>query len=117
MTKNSQNPKPSEDFFGIEKFILRKAVKDYVPKVVLRRKKVGFNVPINLWLKTGFNGIGGKLLDKLAKRKDILRPKYIKMIKRNRKVPYFENRAWNLLMFELWYETFIEKDELKPIKI
>ena len=26
-------------------------------------------------------------------------------------------KAWNLIMFELWFETFFENEELKPVTI
>ena len=102
---------------NIEKFILRLAVKNIIPSKILKRKKTGFTVPINMWLRTGLREISGDILDRLKKRKDLLKPSYINVIKRNRFNQIFENRVWNLIMFELWYETFIENDGLKPINI
>ncbi|GAG91499.1 unnamed protein product, partial [marine sediment metagenome] len=29
----------------------------------------------------------------------------------------YQYKIWVLIAFELWYETFIENDGLKPIKI
>ena len=100
---------------NIEKFVLRLAVKDKLPPVILKRKKSGFNTPVHYWLKTGLKSFSGEILDKLKKRKNLISPKYINSIKRNRFFKIFENRAWNSIMFELWYETFIENDGFKPI--
>lgn len=98
-----------------EKFILRLAMKDILPRKILKRKKMGFTVPVNLWFKTGFKEVSGEILEKIEKRKNLIKPKYIKMLKRNQFKEEYRNRVWNLIMFELWYETFIENDGLKPI--
>ena len=79
------------------------------------RKKFGFNTPIHYWIKTGLKEVSGEILERLLKRKQLIKPNYIKSIKRNRYFEIFENRVWNLIMFELWYETFIENDGSKPI--
>ncbi len=100
---------------NIEKYILRLAVKDKLPPVIVKRKKAGFNTPVHYWIKTGLRELSGNMLDNLKKRKNLINPKYIKSVKRNRFLKTFENRAWNSIMFELWYETFIENDGSKPI--
>jgi len=100
---------------SIEKYIFRLAVKDVVPPEILKRKKTGFGTPVNLWLKTGMKEVSSEILDRLTKRSDLIKPSYIKSIKKNRFIKYYQTKVWNLIMFELWYETFIEKNDLKPI--
>ncbi len=100
---------------GVEKYILRLAVKDLLPPKILHRKKMGFSTPMNLWLKTGLKEISGEIFDRLKKRNSLFNSKYIQTIKRKRFSRFYENRAWNLIIFEIWYETFMENDGLKPI--
>ncbi len=100
-----------------EKYILRLAMKDILPREILQRKKLGFGTPINLWLKTGLKEISSQLLENLKRRKNIIQSKYVKGVKKNLLKKLFSSRAWNLIMFELWYETFIENDGLNPIKL
>ncbi len=102
---------------NIEKYILKLAMKDILPPLILKRKKMGFNTPFNYWLKTGLKEVFECLMKRLEKRKDLFNPRFIKSVKRNRCFKIFENRAWNLLMFELWYETYFENDGFKPIRI
>ena len=102
---------------NIEKYILRLAVKDIVPPEILKRKKIAFGTPMNLWLKTGMKEVSSEILDRLTKRSDLIKPSYIKSIKKNRFNKYYQTRVWNLIMFELWYETFFENDGLRPIKL
>ncbi len=100
---------------SIEKYILRLAVKDLLPPEILKRKKMGFNTPVNFWLRTGLKNLSNEIFDRLSRREEIIKYKYIKFIKKNTNNILHVNRAWNLLMFELWYETFMEADGLHPI--
>ena len=102
---------------NIEKYILRLAMKDILPSEILKRKKMGFGTPINLWLKRELREISSQLLENLQKRRNIVQSKYVKLIKKNRLKKLFADQAWNLIMFELWYETFIENDGLNPINL
>ena len=102
---------------NIEKYILRLAMKDILPSEILQRKKMGFGTPINLWLKRELREISIQLLENLEKRKNIIQSKYVKLIKKNLLKKLFSSEAWNLIMFELWYETFIENEGLSPIKL
>ncbi|MHA1843776.1 MAG: asparagine synthase (glutamine-hydrolyzing) [Promethearchaeota archaeon] len=100
---------------SIEKYILRLAMKDILPSTILKRKKMGFSTPVNFWLKTGLKDLSNEIFKRLSKRTNIIKYKYIKIINKNREKLFHVNRAWNLLMFELWYETFMESDGLHPI--
>ncbi len=100
---------------SIEKYILRLAMKDLLPRKILKRKKMGFSTPVNFWLRTGLKDLSKEIFDRLSKRKDIIKYKYTKLINKNREKLFHVNRAWNLLMFELWYETFMESDGLHPV--
>lgn len=99
-----------------DKFIFRLAMKDILPPLILKRKKTGFGTPINFWLRKGLSEISGDILERLKKRK-FLKSKYISTIKNKRMNRLYQDRAWNLIMFELWYETFIVNNGLKPIKL
>ncbi len=101
---------------NIEKYILRLAMKEFVPPEILKRKKQGFGAPINSWLITGLKNFSGELLEKLEKRSLLINPSYVKKTRKNRLKRSYQKITWNLMMFELWYETFIENDGLKPIK-
>ena len=66
--------------------------------------------------KRGLKQISNELLINLEKRKKLFNSKFIDNIRKYRLKANFQNQVWNLLMFEIWYETFIENDGLKPIK-
>jgi len=101
-----------------EKFVLKLAMKEYLPKIILKRKKTGFNTPIDFWLKTGMYEITDLLLDRLSKRSDLFDAYYIEKLKKNKTSSFFSQKIWLFLLFEVWFETFIERDEfMSPASI
>ncbi|MFX0071611.1 MAG: asparagine synthase (glutamine-hydrolyzing) [Candidatus Hermodarchaeota archaeon] len=100
----------------IDKYIFRLAMKDILPPVIIKRRKTGFGTPVSLWLRQGLREVSDSILERLEKR-TFMKSKYVKTIKKNRANKLYMDRAWNLIMFELWYETFMERKELTPIKI
>ncbi|MFX0132334.1 MAG: asparagine synthase-related protein, partial [Candidatus Hodarchaeota archaeon] len=102
---------------NIEKYILRLALKDILPKKILKRKKYGFGTPANYWLKNELKELSGEILERLEKRNKFINPYYVKKIRKNRTNALYVNRVLNFIMFELWYETFFDNDGLKPIRI
>jgi len=96
-----------------EKFILKKVASNFLPKEIIKRKKQGFFVPIDNWIKEDLK----YLLDDLLSKKTIKKQKifdyaYIEKIKRNYdESPLFYGRQiWTLITFQLWYQTFIQKN-------
>lgn len=100
-----------------EKYILRLAVKDLIPHQILKRKKLGFGTPVNMWIKTGMKEVSQEILERLGKRKGLINETYIRKVKKNRFLNLYQNRVWSLIMFELWYETFMEKKKLEPVNL
>ena len=96
---------------GIKKLLLKEIMHDYLPESLMDRPKMGFAAPIQTWFK-----------EKMGK--DLLRhyldPRKIEMqgILNKTKVSnllntYFEgkpvdfNQVWLLLMFQMWYEKWM----------
>jgi asparagine synthase (glutamine-hydrolysing) len=100
-----------------EKYILRLAMRDLLPSKILKRKKQGFGVPMYKWFRKGLKSVSSQLFDNLMERNEFFNPYYIKRIKENRFKKNYEMRTWILIMFEIWYETFIMNKEIKPINI
>jgi len=103
-----------------DKYILRKAVQDLLPKEVYARKKARFFVPIDKWFEGEFGEIVAQFLDeKTVKKRGIFRHNYIKkMIGGYGKSKLFYSRQfWNLLNFELWYRIYIESDNIYKPKL
>jgi asparagine synthase (glutamine-hydrolysing) len=95
---------------GQTKYILKKALKNIVPPEVLHRKdKMGFPVPINIWLTTpSFKSfVNDLLLSKASKERGVFSVAEIeRMINTDQG---FSRQLWGALSLEVWFQTFIDK--------
>ncbi|HEY2673492.1 MAG TPA: asparagine synthase (glutamine-hydrolyzing) [Rugosimonospora sp.] len=99
---------------GTTKYALRKALAKIIPPHVLNRPKLGFPVPIRVWLRDEMydwaRGIvtdsgTDELLDKRA---------VLALIEEHKAGPMDRSRQiWALLVFMLWHGIFVE-DRIKP---
>lgn len=95
---------------GVKKNILKKIVHKYIPQPIMDRPKMGFGVPITEWfkkeLKDYFNiylGAGSIKKHNLFNNEIIERKKQQYFKGNNRVAP----ELWNLLMFQMWYEKWM----------
>jgi asparagine synthase (glutamine-hydrolysing) len=103
---------PRLKFKGGElKFILKRAVKDLVPKSIFQRKdKMGFPVPMHLWARGRsrqfFSDI---LLSRSCRERGIFDAEEVRKLMDYETA--FSRRLWGLLNLELWFRTFIDESE------
>jgi asparagine synthase (glutamine-hydrolysing) len=87
------------------KYILKNAMKSFLPKEVIHRKKKGFGVPIAKWVKGPLKELFGDLLspDRIG-REGFLNPEYVTLLLQDHLVNKKDNRKqlWTLLVWELW---------------
>jgi len=96
-----------------EKRILKEAFKTELPNQIYKRRKHGFNVPIDYWFE---NVLKDKLIKLLNKNKHGLYNqdyalellKDLKNCKSNFKLRnVIAQKLWMILVFEMWYERFM----------
>ncbi len=94
---------------GEMKYLLKKTIKDFMPEKIMKRKdKMGFPVPLHLWSKNkGKDFIMDVLLSKKAKERNIINTQHIEKLI-NAEQP-FSRGLWGILSLELWYNQFIDK--------
>jgi asparagine synthase (glutamine-hydrolysing) len=88
------------------KYILKKAVEEWLPRKIVYRQKRGFTVPIASWIRNELRSLVIETLaeDKL-KRQGFFNPAFVHQMLRE----HLEGRAdhrkalWTLLCFQLWY--------------
>jgi asparagine synthase (glutamine-hydrolysing) len=99
---------------GNEKYILKMAVKDLVPREIIKRRKTGFGVPYKHWVKREMKELveqklsEGGLIKRLFEKEKIEKLIYTH---KNSKWSHSTALVWNLFALELWYEQFFEKDK------
>jgi asparagine synthase (glutamine-hydrolysing) len=92
------------------KYILKKAVKDLLPKEILARSKKGFGIPIAEWLKGRLNPMLHDLLvTERLERQGLFDPAFVQELiaEHEHGVASHHKQLWTLLVFQLWYDKFL----------
>ncbi len=97
---------------GIKKYILKYIVHDFIPKELMDRPKMGFAVPIGRWLRNELKEYVDFYLEEVKILKQgVFNYDFIQKIKNdfyNENKNELDSRIWNVLMFQMWYEKWIE---------
>ncbi|MDB0011136.1 asparagine synthase (glutamine-hydrolyzing) [Flavobacteriales bacterium] len=96
---------------GIKKRILREITHDYIPKELLDRPKMGFAIPIAKWLKNELRDhVEEYLNEDRIEKQGIFNWEFITKLKmdfyKGRKE--YDSKLWYFLMFQMWYERWME---------
>ena len=93
---------------GEMKYLFIRTINDIVPEKIINRKdKMGFPVPLHIWSKNKAKGfIMDTFLSKKAKERNIIDTKCIEKLILSEQP--FSRGLWGLLSLELWYNQFID---------
>ena len=96
------------------KYILRRAMRDRLPKEILTRKKMGFPVPVGAWLRGKFSYILDEyVLSPRALERGIFNPDFVRnLVHRHRAGEQHDERLWALINFEIWQRQFFDGEEV-----
>ncbi len=101
---------PRLKFKGAEmKYILKRAMKDLLPPLILERKdKMGFPVPLHLWARNQLREFSRDIFQSTAcKNRGIFNlPQIEKLVATE---DAYGRRLWGLLNIELWFRQFIDQ--------
>jgi len=92
------------------KYVLRQAMKDVLPPEILRRRKIGFPVPLGAWLR-GQCGwvIDEYVLSARANERGLFnRDSVQRMVAEHKGGADHSYRLWTLINFEIWMRQFID---------
>ncbi len=99
------------------KYLLKRAMRDILPQQILRRPKLGFNIPYKNWLR---NELSDLLQDALSparlRQQGIFQPLYVqKLIQEHKEgVRDHAHKLWQLLIFQLWSERYLSSTITGP---
>ena len=94
-----------------KKWILREALRGWLPDDILDRPKQGFSVPLSKWLRTDLRGWARDiLLDPATLARGYFRPRAVEALldRHAAGADADDHRIWSLLMLELWHREFVD---------
>ena len=96
---------------GVNKYLLRKHLRRYVPPAVAQRRKQGFAVPVSAWLRGPLASLVDDLLldNRLRDRGIFDAPRVSQLWTEHRSGQRDHgHRIWSLVMLELWFRQFAD---------
>jgi asparagine synthase (glutamine-hydrolysing) len=96
------------------KFILKKALSQRIPKEILNRKKTGFPVPYESWLRTDLKDfVWDVLMDSRTTGRGYFSKTAVEeMLRANSNGHDYSKNIFSLLSLELWQRAFLEKEQV-----
>lgn len=107
---------PSMKLSGFtDKYILRQAVKDFVPEEILKRKKQPFITPLPSWFEEDLVDMAyDHLTSQRFKERGYFKTDYVTSLFDKRKKAIrkgkYNYQIWILLMLETWHRIFIDEE-------
>ena len=93
------------------KLILREVAKPLLPEKILSRRKQGFGLPIDRWMREDLAPLSRDLLlDQTARERGLFDPTAIEaLLQQQQRGEPRGDQIWALMMLELWYREFIDR--------
>ena len=102
------------------KYILRRSMKGLLPDVILKRRKMGFPVPLASWFRGPFRPI---IEDYVLGERTLARGIFDQGFVRNLVAEHqagarnHSERLWSLLNFEMWMRQFLDGEETRDVTL
>jgi asparagine synthase (glutamine-hydrolysing) len=95
-----------------QKYLLKTAMTARLPRPVIRRKKMGFGVPLDHWFRNDLKELAHDvLLSPRATARGYFKPDVLRRYLQDHTTgqAHHHFRLWNLLVLELWHQQFIDQ--------
>jgi asparagine synthase (glutamine-hydrolysing) len=102
---------------GQEKWLLKRALRKYVPEQILARSKQGLAVPFAYWTRSGIEDDIKRILSpESVRRRGWFEPKYVAgLLQQWRRFGSRQaQQIWSLLCLELWCRMYLDANPLQP---
>ena len=92
------------------KYVLKRAMRDILPREILQRRKLGFNIPYKNWLRSELRGLLQEALSpRRLEQQGLFNACYVqKLITEHLAgVRDHAHKLWQLLIFQLWADRYL----------
>ena len=99
---------------GRTKVALKRALRGVVPDAVLDRRKMGFNAPMDRWLRGELRELSHDLLlSRRSRDRGYFQPWFVERMLREHAqgTRNWHAQIWTLMMLETWHRTFVDQAE------
>ena len=95
------------------KYLAKKTLKQRVPKTILNRRKAGFPVPYESWLRKELRGWVREVLSdkRTINRGYFVMPAVQALLARDEAHGGYSKEIFSLITLEMWHRTFLERDQ------
>jgi asparagine synthase (glutamine-hydrolysing) len=95
---------------GETKYLLKRAIADWLPAQLHKRPKMGFGVPMAKWLRTDLRDLSHDVLtDRTARSRGLFRPEAVAdLLRQHAAGADHSSRLWALIQFELWHRMYVD---------
>lgn len=95
---------------GTTKYAFRKAMEGIVPDSILFRKKLGFPVPIRVWLKDEMYDWARTIIRESETGAYFNKDEVLKLLELHRQgAGDFSRKIWTVLAFMIWHQIYVEQ--------
>jgi asparagine synthase (glutamine-hydrolysing) len=96
---------------GVNKWILKEILKEYLPDKLIYRSKWGFSIPLSQWLKNDLNYLMKYLDEEELHETGLFKPDFVRdLVKRfNNGEDYLFNRIWTLIIIQRFLKNQLIK--------
>ncbi len=96
------------------KYILRESMKGLLPEPILKRRKMGFPVPVGAWFRGRYRGVVDEYVTgERALGRGIFDAQFVRRLveEHGRGAANHSERLWALVNFEMWLRRFVDGED------
>ena len=93
------------------KYLLKKAAGTLLPESIVNRKKQGFPIPLDQWLRNEAREMVNDMLrPEIVRQRGLFDPAYVQKLVSGHESGYFNysKEIWGLVSFEMWMQKFVD---------
>ena len=105
--------------YGETKWLLKRAMKSFLPPTVLRRRKLGFNPPTGSWLSGELRALPAALLcERAIAQRGLFQPTEVRRLLDCHSSGRRDNslHIWALMMLEIWLRIYMDRRSVDSVQ-